>query len=149
MTRQIQDIAKPHLPAGPWVSIFALTTQKEAATYLDKNQSPLPNQRAGGMRLQCIGRRAAVAALLRSETIVSGGTGWPSPGWSQGHRTTCGSPTSHDSRFSGFRICSRNKLGLPAQAVVFVGGALRLPLPSCRSLAGCLRTNLLGQSWLS
>ena len=37
MTRQIQDIAKPHLPAVPWVSIFALRTQKEAAPYSDKN----------------------------------------------------------------------------------------------------------------
>ena len=49
MTRQIQDIAKPHRRAGPWVSIFALRTQKKAA-YLDKNQSAVPNQRADASR---------------------------------------------------------------------------------------------------
>src|SRR5262245_62420351 len=63
MTRQIQDIAKPHLPGCPWVTTspktldFALRTQKEAATYCDKTQSALPNQRAGRAYSYCLRRR--------------------------------------------------------------------------------------------
>jgi len=38
MTRQIQGIAKTHLPARPWVFIFALKAPKEATTYCE-NQS--------------------------------------------------------------------------------------------------------------
>jgi hypothetical protein len=46
MTRRTPDIVKPHLRVAPSVSIFALRTQKETATYCDKNQSAVPNQKA-------------------------------------------------------------------------------------------------------
>jgi hypothetical protein len=52
MTRQIQAIVKPHLRVGPSVSIFVLRTQKEAATYLDKNKSAVPNQKAAANLLE-------------------------------------------------------------------------------------------------
>ena len=54
---------KPHLLVRPSVSIFVLRTQKEAATYLDKNKSAVPNQKAAATLLEAefkkVTRRAA------------------------------------------------------------------------------------------
>jgi len=44
MTRQIQDIAKPHLPAGPWVSTFALRTQKGVVLRLLESRALVPSR---------------------------------------------------------------------------------------------------------
>ena len=72
MTRQIQDIAKPHLPGCPWVTTspktldFALRTQKEAATYCDKTQSALPNQRAGRAYAERLRRRRQCGYICRA-----------------------------------------------------------------------------------
>src|SRR4029453_11014220 len=75
MTSQIQDIAKPHLPAFPWVTMspktldFARRTEKEAATNCDKNQSALPNQRANAR-----GGIAGIASYpLGAYALVSNG----------------------------------------------------------------------------
>jgi len=44
MTRQIQGIAKPHLPAGPWVSTFALRTQKGVVLRLLESRALVPSR---------------------------------------------------------------------------------------------------------
>lgn len=73
MTRRIPDIVKPPLQVAPSVSIFALRTQKEAATYCNKNQSAVPNQKADEFKSDMPTATAEQAASPPTGAALRGG----------------------------------------------------------------------------